>query len=137
MISTHTITLSTAGNTDIVNITEEVRDKLKDCGAKSGTVTVFCVGATGGLTTVEFEPGLVYDLKTWFEKHMPFAADYEHHKTWNDDNGSSHLRASLLGPSLTIPFVDGQLTLGTWQQIVFIDFDTRPRKRDLVVQIVH
>jgi secondary thiamine-phosphate synthase enzyme len=130
------IRLSTGGRTEITDITEEVRAKVRASGAASGTVTVFCVGSTGGLTTVEYEPGLVHDLKAWFERQMPYAADYEHHKTWHDDNGSSHLRASLLGPSLTVPFVDGELTLGTWQQVVFVDFDTRPRRRDLVVQIV-
>jgi len=132
----YSIELSTRGGTDIVDITGKLSALVAGCGAKSGIAAVFCVGSTGGLTTVEYEPGLVHDLKAWFEEHMPYGKDYEHHKTWNDDNGSSHLRASLLGPSLTIPFTDGRLSLGTWQQVVFIDFDTRPRKRHLAVQIV-
>lgn len=103
---------------------------------QEGQVTVFAIGSTMGITCVEFEPGLVKtDLPDFFEKIAPYKADYAHHGTWGDDNGAAHVRASLLGSSLVIPFSDGQLILGTWQQIISIDFDTRPRSRKAVVQI--
>jgi secondary thiamine-phosphate synthase enzyme len=103
---------------------------------KSGTVTIFCPGSTGGLTTIEYESGVVADLEHILEEVIPVDRDYRHHLRWGDDNGSSHIRAALIGPSLTVPFVQGQLTLGTWQQIVFLNFDTRSRSRRLVVQII-
>jgi secondary thiamine-phosphate synthase enzyme len=130
------ISLSTKGHMDIADITEAVSGELRKSGVRDGVVTLFCVGSTGGLTTVEYEPGLVRDLKAVFEKLAPYAADYSHHATWNDDNGAGHVRASLLGPSLSVPVTDGRLTLGTWQQIIFIDFDTRPRKRTIVLKII-
>ena len=100
-------------------------------------MTLFNVGSTAGITTTEYEPGLVnYDIAACFEKIAPENARYEHEETWHDDNGHSHVRASLLGPSLTVPVVDGQLALGTWQQIVLIDFDTRPRRRSIVCQVI-
>jgi secondary thiamine-phosphate synthase enzyme len=100
-------------------------------------VTVFCQGSTGGVTTIEYEPGLKHDIRAFLETLLPYDRDYEHHKTWNDDNGSAHLRSALIGPSLTVPFVRKELSLGTWQQIVFLDFDTRPRKRTLILQVVY
>jgi secondary thiamine-phosphate synthase enzyme len=103
---------------------------------RSGVVTVFCPGSTGGLTTIEYESGVMEDLRQVLDEVVPPDRDYQHHLRWGDDNGSAHIRAALVGPSLTVPFVDGGLTLGTWQQIVFLDFDTRPRSRKLVVQVV-
>ena len=102
----------------------------------SGTLTVFCPSSTSGLTTVEYEPGAVADLKRMFEELVPSGREYAHNAAWDDGNGHSHMRASLLGPSLTVPFVEKKLTLGTWQQIVYVDFDIRPRQRELVVQII-
>jgi len=137
MVKTEKITVKTKGNCDIVDITEQVRDFVGRSGLKEGTVTIFNVGSTGAITTTEFEPGLVnYDLEAAFERIAPRDIRYEHEETWHDDNGHSHVRASLLGPSLNIPVVDGKLTLGTWQQIILVDFDTRPRTRTIVLQIV-
>lgn len=128
--------MKTEGNTHIIDITGNVQDILSKAGFIEGTVTVFAVGSTGGITTLEFEPGLVKtDLPRLFDILAPYGDHYAHHNTWGDDNGSSHLKASLLGCSLVVPFIDGNLVLGTWQQIVFIDFDTRPRNRKVVVQL--
>ncbi|MBI3097444.1 MAG: YjbQ family protein [Planctomycetes bacterium] len=135
-VHTDRIHLSTHGETEIQDITPLVTAALERARMKAGTCTVFVTGSTGGVTTVEYEPGLVADLQAAFERLAPRALPYEHEKRWHDGNGHSHVRASLLGPSLTVPFVDGRLTLGTWQQIVFIDFDNRPRRRELVVQFV-
>jgi len=137
MVKTEKITVKTKGNCDIVDITEEVRDFVGRSAVKEGTATIFNVGSTGAITTTEFEPGLVnYDLEAAFERIAPRDIRYEHEETWHDDNGHSHVRASLLGPSLSVPVVDGKLTLGTWQQIILVDFDTRPRTRTIVLQIV-
>jgi secondary thiamine-phosphate synthase enzyme len=137
MVKTEKIKVKTGGNCDIVDITEQVSNTIADSGVSNGTVTVFNVGSTAGITTTEYEPGLVnYDIAAAFEKIAPRADRYEHEKTWHDDNGHSHVRAALLGPSLSVPIVDGRLTLGTWQQIVLVDFDTRPRTRTVVCQIV-
>jgi len=135
-VKTGSISLNTRGNTDIGDITKELERLVVESGLKSGTLTVFCPSSTSGLTTVEFEPGAVADLKRMFEELAPSGRDYAHNATWDDGNGHSHMRASLLGPSLTIPFVEKTLTLGTWQQVVHVDFDIRPRRRELVVQIV-
>ena len=137
MVKTKKIKVNTKGNCDIVDITESVSNAIKQTDIKNGTVTLFNVGSTAAITTVEYEPGLVnYDIKAAFEKIAPRNARYEHEETWHDDNGHSHVRASLLGPSLTVPLIDGKLTLGTWQQIVIIDFDTRPRTRTVICQIM-
>lgn len=136
MIVTRTIELSTRGRCDIHNITDQVRDHVNSSGVESGTVTVFVPGSTGGLTTIEYEPGLIKDLPELMEKLIPSDRPYEHDKTWHDGNGFSHLRSALIGPDITIPFVSRKLTLGTWQQIVFLDFDNRGRQRKLIVQIV-
>ncbi len=135
-VKTGSLSLHTHGNTDIFDITREVERLVTGSGFNAGTVTIFCPSSTSGLTTVEFEPGAVSDLKRMFEELVPSNRDYAHNATWDDGNGHSHMRASLLGASLTIPFVGKALTLGTWQQIVYIDFDIRPRQRELVVQMV-
>lgn len=133
----HTIELDTKGNAQVVNITDHVANALAGGDIQNGTVTVFVVGSTAGVTTTEFEPGLaLHDLAAFFERIAPENDDYRHEETWHDDNGHSHVRASLLGPSLTVPVVDGKMTLGTWQQIVLIDFDTRPRRRRVIAQVI-
>ncbi|HIJ52970.1 MAG TPA: YjbQ family protein [Planctomycetes bacterium] len=136
MVKTKKIQVRTKGNCDIVNITEQVGEVAAQTGVSEGTVTLFNVGSTAGITTTEYEPGLVnYDIRAAFEKIAPTNGRYEHEETWHDDNGHSHVRASLLGPSLSVPVVDGRLTLGTWQQIILVDFDTRPRTRTVICQI--
>ncbi len=136
MVITQSLGLRTQGHTDIQDITSQVATVVKESGLKSGIVTVFCTGSTGGLTTIEYESGVMDDLRQVLDEVVPPDRDYQHHLRWGDDNGSAHIRAALVGPSLTVPFIDGSLTLGTWQQIVFLDFDTRPRSRKLVVQVV-
>jgi secondary thiamine-phosphate synthase enzyme len=135
MIRTIQFALQTRGHCDVKDVTSTVSEALKSSGLQEGHATVFVAGSTAGVTTVEFEPGLVKDLNEFFQKIIPEGPDYHHHDTWGDDNGSSHVRAALLKPSLTIPFVKGKLLLGTWQQIVVIDFDTRPRNREVIVQL--
>jgi secondary thiamine-phosphate synthase enzyme len=135
-VITGSLKLSTRGNTDIHDITREVARLVEQSGLKDGMVTIFCPSSTSGLTTVEFEPGALADLQRMFEELAPSNREYAHNATWDDGNGHSHMRASLLGPSLTIPFVDRGLTLGTWQQIIYVDFDIRPRQRELVVQML-
>ena len=136
-VETHQISIDTKGNNQVLNITDHVAANVRSGGIDSGTATVFVIGSTGGVTTTEFEPGLVTrDLEVAFEKIAPEHDTYLHEQTWHDDNGHSHVRASLLGPSLTVPFVERRLLLGTWQQIVLIDFDTRSRSRKLVVQVI-
>ena len=137
MVKTEQINVRTKGNCHIVNITEQVGEAIGRSGILSGTATLFNIGSTAGITTTEYEPGLAnYDLEAAFEKIAPENARYEHEETWHDDNGHAHVRASLLGPSLTVPVVDGRPTLGTWQQIILVDFDTRPRTRTVVCQII-
>ena len=135
-VKTFSLSLSTRGNADVHDLTRELARLVAESGLTSGTLTVFCPSSTSGLTTVEYEPGAVADLKRMFEELVPSGRDYQHNATWDDGNGHSHMRASLLGPSLTIPFVEKKLTLGTWQQIIYVDFDIRPRQRELVVQMV-
>jgi secondary thiamine-phosphate synthase enzyme len=136
MITTHELSLHTRGHTDIVDITAQVAQAVRDTGLKAGIVTIFCPGSTGGLTTIEYESGALADLQQVLDEIVPPDRDYRHHLRWGDDNGSAHVRAALVGPSLTVPFTEGRLTLGTWQQIVFIDFDTTSRARRLVVQLI-
>ena len=136
MVVTKEIHLDTEGHCDIVDITSEVSRAVAMSDLQAGTVTVFCPGSTGGLTTIEYESGALHDLQRVLDEIAPPDRDYRHHLRWGDDNGHSHVRGALLGPSLTVPFVHGDLTLGTWQQIVFLDFDTRPRSRRLVLQII-
>lgn len=128
--------LSTKGNTDIIDITGEIQRQLNKCGLSEGQVTLFVPGSTGGITTMEFESNLAKDIKDAFEKIAPESIEYAHHMTWGDYNGHSHVKASILGPSLTVPFKDKKLTLGTWQQVVFVDFDTTERSRKLIMQII-
>ena len=137
MVKTGKIRLKTKGNCHIANITEQVRSKIEASGIRQGTVTLFNIGSTAAITTTEYEPGLVNtDIEAAFERIAPAHARYEHEETWHDDNGHSHVRASILGPSLTVPIVDGQLTLGTWQQIILVDFDTTSRNRTILCQMV-
>jgi secondary thiamine-phosphate synthase enzyme len=136
MVTTQELNLHTKGHCDIQDITGQVAQAVRDAGVQAGIVTVFCPGSTGGLTTIEYESGALADLKQVFDEIVPPDRDYRHHLRWGDDNGSAHVRSALVGPSLTVPFVEGRLTLGTWQQIVFLDFDTRSRSRRLVVQVM-
>lgn len=136
-VKTETLEVATNGNCHLVDITAEVQAAVTDSALSNGTVTVFNIGSTAGITTIEYEPGLVkYDINAAFEKVAPQNGRYEHEETWHDDNGHAHVRASMLGPSLVVPFCNQQLALGTWQQIVLIDFDTRPRTRKVVCQII-
>ncbi|MFH0876996.1 MAG: secondary thiamine-phosphate synthase enzyme YjbQ [Candidatus Omnitrophota bacterium] len=133
-IVTSEIQLKTQGDTDVIDITDDVAQRLNQTGLKEGIAFVFVVGSTAGVTTCEAEPGLEADLKNLFEKLIPKKATYGHDAAWGDGNGHSHLRASLLGPSLAVPFAKGKLATGTWQQIIYIDFDNRPRTRQILVQ---
>ncbi len=132
---TNRFEVQTQGNNHVLNITDAVAQAVDRAGLTSGVATVFVVGSTAGISTTEYEPGLAdHDLANAFEGIAPEGGTYIHEQTWHDDNGHSHVRATLLGPSITVPVVDGRLTLGTWQQIILIDFDTRPRRREIIVQ---
>ncbi len=134
-IATDYISVSTRGNTDIIDITEQAAALLNKTELQQGMALFFVSGSTAGLSTIEFEPGLLKDLPEAFEKLAPAGKRYHHDSTWGDGNGSAHVRAALLGASLVVPFKDGRLLLGTWQQIVLIDFDNRPRRREIVMQL--
>jgi secondary thiamine-phosphate synthase enzyme len=136
MVVTAEISVRTRGNADMHDLTEAVAARLREAGLRDGLVTVFCPSSTSALTTIEFESGALADLKRALDEIAPADRDYQHNRRWGDGNGHAHLRAALLGPSLTVPFTDGALQLGTWQQIVYIDFDNRPRERRLVVQMI-
>jgi secondary thiamine-phosphate synthase enzyme len=136
MVTSDSIELKTRGNADMQDITGEVAARVRASGLRSGIVTLFCPGSTGGLTTIEYESGALSDLGRLFDEIVPPDREYAHNLRWGDGNGHAHVRAALLGPSLTVPFVDGELQLGTWQQIIFVDFDNRSRTRRLVVQIM-
>lgn len=133
---TDTISLNTKGFCDIIDITPQVRSIIKDSSVANGLVTVFCPGSTGSVTTIEYESGVLQDLKRALEKIVPSDIPYEHDERWGDGNGFSHVRAALMKPSLSVPLVSGKLTLGTWQQMVFIDFDNRKRHRQIIVQVL-
>ncbi len=120
----------------MADITPEVRKFVRESNVDEGAVLVFNVGSTGAITTIEYEPGLKKDFPRIMDRIAPYGEDYEHHKTWGDDNGSSHVKASIVGPSIVVPFKNGELLLGTWQQIVVVNFDTRPRKRRVIMQIL-
>jgi secondary thiamine-phosphate synthase enzyme len=136
-VRTEEIQVATRGNNHVIDITAEVARAVGGSGVHDGVVTVFHVGSTGGITTTEFEPGLAeHDIEAAFEKIAPADGRYVHEQTWHDDNGHSHVRAALLGPSLSVPFVASRLTLGTWQQITLIDFDTRCADAHVICQIV-
>jgi secondary thiamine-phosphate synthase enzyme len=134
-VLTDSVAVSTRGDSQMIDLTSEVQQLVARHGFREGQALVFVSGSTAGLTTVEFEPGLQRDLPAALERIAPRDLAYAHEETWHDDNGHSHVRASLLGASLAVPFKDGRLLLGTWQQIVLIDFDTRPRRREIVVQL--
>ncbi len=134
-IATHSFTVDTKGNTDLIDITGNVQAKLRESGMREGSALVFVPGSTAGITTIEYEPGLLKDYPEFFEKIIPSKERYHHDETWHDNNGFSHVRASLQGGSFTVPFNNGELFLGTWQQIILIDFDHRPRKRNVIVQL--
>ncbi len=136
MVITQELHLNTRGHCDIQDITPQVAGMVRESGLQGGIVTIFCPGSTGGLTTIEYESGALSDLRQVFDEIAPPDRDYRHHLRWGDDNGHSHVRAALIGPSLVVPFTGGRLTLGTWQQVVFLDFDTRPRTRRLIVQVM-
>ncbi len=136
MVVTREIALTTRGNADIHNITDEIGALVRQSGLKDGIVTVFCPSSTSALTTIEYESGALADLKRLFDEIVNPNRDYQHNQRWHDGNGHSHVRAALLGPSLTIPFTGSHLTLGTWQQVIYIDFDVRARQRHLVVQVL-
>jgi secondary thiamine-phosphate synthase enzyme len=136
MVVTKRIEVSTRGQGDTHDITGRVAAAVEQSELEAGTVTIFVVGSTAGVTTIEFEPGAVSDFNAVMEELAPREGEYRHHLRWGDDNGSSHVRAALLGPSLAVPFASRSLTLGTWQQIVLVEFDTRPRKRVLVLQLI-
>jgi len=137
MIINEQIEVKTRGNCHVIDITEKVQELLQKSRLSTGSVILFNVGSTAGLTTVEYEPGLAeHDLAAAFERIAPRNGTYQHELTWHDDNGHAHVCASLLGPSLAVPFNEGRLTLGTWQQIILIDFDTRPRNRSIVCQFI-
>jgi len=135
-VITKQIKISSKSENDIIDITEQVADAILQCGILNGTVTVFVSGSTGAITTIEYEPGLVKDFPDMLSRIAPDDVNYSHEEMWHDGNGRSHVKASLVGPSLTIPFKDGELLLGQWQQIVFLELDTRARKRTLVLQII-
>jgi len=126
----------TKGSPQLLNITQELSLALESTKMNKGSLTVFVIGSTAGITTFEYEPGLIQDVAEFYEKIIPASSPYHHDDTWGDANGYSHLRAAFTGPALTIPFKDGKLLLGTWQQVVLAEFDNRPRKRHIVVQII-
>lgn len=128
--------ISSRGNGSMHDLTAHTRDVVEASMMSSGLATVFVVGSTASITTIEFEPGLERDFPAMLERIAPEDGDYQHEAKWNDDNGHAHVRASLVGPSVCLPFSDGKLELGTWQQIVLIDFDTRPRERTVIIQII-
>jgi len=136
MVITRKIALQSKGECDIINITPQVEEALAGTELADGIVVLFVTGSTAGLTTIEYESGVVADFKSMWERMIPRNMHYEHDSRWGDGNGYSHVRASLLGASLTIPFTDHRMLLGTWQQIVFVDFDNRPRSRQVVVRIM-
>ncbi len=137
MIGTERLEVETRGHTHVLDINDRVAHAIRTIGLRNGIVCISVVGSTASITTTESEPGLLtHDLKAFFDRVAPDDARYLHEETWHDDNGHSHVRASALGPSVSLPLIDGRLALGTWQQIVLIDFDTRPRTREIIVQVV-
>ncbi|MCD6409655.1 MAG: YjbQ family protein [Candidatus Verstraetearchaeota archaeon] len=135
-VFTKTLEFNTSGEGEVIDLTERVREAVRESGVLNGTATVFVPGSTGAVTTIEYEPGLKKDIMNILERIAPRDLYYEHEKMWHDHNGHSHVRASLIGPSLTVPIVEGELILGTWQQIVFLELDVRSRRRRVVVQVM-
>ena len=136
MVTNTRIRVQTKGNCDLIDITDQVARKIDESKVNDGIVTIFVAGSTAGLTTIEFERGVLSDFQSMWERLVPRDIPYRHDAAWGDGNGFSHLRSSLLGPSLVVPFVNKKLTLGTWQQIILADFDNRPRSREIVLQIM-
>jgi secondary thiamine-phosphate synthase enzyme len=136
MVQSSTIRLKTGGHCDVIDITRQVAEQIDASGVQNGAVTIFAVGSTAAIGTIESESGLVADFKLAWERLIPKGISYRHDQAWGDGNGHSHLRASILGPSLTVPVIHRRMTLGTWQQVVYVDFDNRPRSREIVVQIL-
>ncbi|NIO23082.1 MAG: YjbQ family protein [Candidatus Aenigmarchaeota archaeon] len=136
MIETKTLSFRTRSGTDIIDITKEVSEAIGKSKIKSGIVSVFVTGSTASISTVEYEPNLINDIKRALEKIAPERGDYEHHKTWGDDNGSAHVRATLMKPGISVPFENRKLLLGTWQNIIILDFDTKPREREIILTII-
>ncbi len=134
-IETHSFNINTKGNTEIIDITDNVQSQINAAGFTEGSVLIFIGGSTAGISTIEYEPGLLKDYPKFFEKIIPSNINYHHDNTWHDGNGYAHIRAALQGASITIPFKDNTLLLGTWQQIILIDFDNRARNRKIIVQI--
>jgi secondary thiamine-phosphate synthase enzyme len=135
-VNTLSIQLNTVGNTDIKDITDAVSESVAQSGIRNGIVTIFCPSSTSALTTIEYESGCLSDIRRLFDEIADPKRHYDHNARWGDGNGHSHLRAALLKASLTVPFVEGRLTLGTWQQIIYLDFDNKPRRRELIVQVI-
>ncbi len=135
-VETKYLSIDVKADVDIKDITNDVQNAVRESGVKNGIVTIFVPGSTGSVSTMEYEPGLLKDIPRALETIAPSNIDYEHHKTWHDDNGKSHVRATIMGPSIVVPIVDGRVIHGTWQQIVFLNFDTRPRRRQVVLQIM-
>ncbi len=136
MVHTGRVRLNTRGNADTHDLTERVAEVVSESGVREGTATIFTPSSTSALTTIEYEDGALDDLRRALDEIAPPGREYRHNLRWGDGNGHAHLRAALLGPSLNIPVVDGRLTLGTWQQVLFLDFDVRPRQREVLVQVV-
>lgn len=134
-LETHSFNISSKGNCDIIDITGYIQQIVSDNLFLEGSALIFVAGSTAGITTIEYEPGLLKDYPEFFDKIIPQKQNYEHDNTWHDGNGHSHVRASLQGASFTVPFKDKSLILGTWQQIIFVDFDNKPRRREIIVQI--
>ncbi|GAB4446127.1 MAG: secondary thiamine-phosphate synthase enzyme YjbQ [Anaerolineales bacterium] len=135
-VKTAAIQIHTRGDADIHDITAQIGEAVSQSGLKAGAVTVFCPSSTSAVTTIEYESGALSDLRRLFDEIIPQNREYAHNARWHDGNGHSHVRAALLGPSLTVPFVEGRLTLGTWQQVIYVDFDNKPRRRELIVQVM-
>jgi secondary thiamine-phosphate synthase enzyme len=136
MVQSRRLRIKTEGNCDIIDITGQVAKQIDDSDINSGIVTVFAVGSTAGVCTIEYESGLLSDFKAMWDRVIPVGLGYQHDRAWGEGNGHSHLRASVVSPSLTVPFNDKRMALGTWQQIVYVDFDNRPRSREIVLQIM-
>lgn len=134
-IETHSFTVNTKGNCDIIDITHNISNIINEAKFKEGSTLIFAGGSTAGITTIEYEPGLLKDYPDFFNRITPVNINYKHDNTWHDGNGHSHVRAALQGASFTVPFKDGDLLLGTWQQVILIDFDNRQRRREIVVQL--
>jgi secondary thiamine-phosphate synthase enzyme len=136
MVIRKTIHIQTKGNCAMVDITPQVAGEISDSQIQSGIATLFVSGSTAGITTIEHESGLVHDFEAMWDRNVPRNASYRHDQRWGDGNGFSHVRASLLGPSLVVPFTDKKMALGTWQQIIVVDFDNRPRSREIIIQLL-